>query len=71
MTSFVDLCRETSNAYVGFPFIPTLAVAVDLFPDTPHCELVLVFERYKNSVALSKGDVSSEVRPAETELTIE
>lgn len=46
MRSFVDLCRAESNAYGGVPFFPTQALAVDLFPDTPHCELILVFERY-------------------------
>lgn len=27
------------------PFVPKVAVAVDLFPNTPHCELVVLFER--------------------------
>ena len=46
MKSFIDLCRATSNGYGGRPFLPTKALAVDLFPDTPHCELVIVLERY-------------------------
>ena len=46
MRSFVDLCRAESNAYGGVPFFPTQALAVDLFPDTPHCELIVVLERY-------------------------
>ena len=46
MRSFVDLCRAESNAYGGVPFFPTQAIAVDLFPDTPHCELIVVLERY-------------------------
>lgn len=29
----------------GDPFVPKLAVAVDMFPHTPHCELVMLFER--------------------------
>lgn len=47
MKSFVDLCRTESKAYQGTPFVPTQAIAIDLFPDTPHCELILVFERYR------------------------
>ncbi len=30
---------------MGVPFKPTLAVPLDLFPHTPHCELVVLFER--------------------------
>lgn len=29
----------------GRPFRPTYACPVDMFPHTPHCELVVVFER--------------------------
>lgn len=29
----------------GEPFLPTKAIAVDLFPYTEHCELVICFER--------------------------
>ena len=47
MKSFVDLCRTESKAYTGTPFVPTQAIAIDLFPDTPHCELILVFERFR------------------------
>lgn len=47
MKSFIDLCRAQSNAYAGIPFIPVKAMAVDLFPDTPHCEFILVLERYR------------------------
>jgi len=59
MRSFVELCRATSNAYGGVPFFPTQALAVDLFPDTPHCELILVFERY-NKVYQSHQDSLSQ-----------
>jgi len=48
MKSFVDFCRPASNTYGGEPFVPVRAVAVDLFPDTPHCELIILFERYVN-----------------------
>ncbi|KAM6155703.1 tRNA (uracil-5-)-methyltransferase homolog A [Rhynchocyon petersi] len=45
MGNFVDLCRAPSNRVKGTPFRPVKAVAVDLFPQTPHCEMVLLFER--------------------------
>ena len=31
----------------GPPFVPVCAVPVDLFPHTPHCEMVVLFERVK------------------------
>lgn len=39
------LCRPTSKAYQGEPFVPTKAKAIDLFPFTKCCELILVYER--------------------------
>jgi tRNA (uracil-5-)-methyltransferase len=39
------LCRPTSRKVEGLPFVPVKSVAVDLFPHTPHCELVMLFER--------------------------
>lgn len=43
--NFVDLCRLPSNNYRGNPFYPIEAAVVDMFPHTPHKELVLIFER--------------------------
>lgn len=45
MNNFVDLCRATSNRVRGSPFRPMRAMAVDLFPQTMHCETILLFER--------------------------
>ena len=45
MKNFVSLCRPTSNAFPGDPFLPRAVVPVDLFPHTNHFELVLLFER--------------------------
>ncbi|KAK2725828.1 tRNA (uracil-5-)-methyltransferase homolog A-like [Artemia franciscana] len=45
MKSFVDLSRATSNTYSGDPFVPKRAIPVDLFPNTSHCETVILFER--------------------------
>ncbi|KAM5226350.1 tRNA (uracil-5-)-methyltransferase homolog A isoform 4-T4 [Hipposideros larvatus] len=48
MGNFVDLCRAPSNRVKGTPFRPVKAVAVDLFPQTPHCEMLILFERVEN-----------------------
>ncbi|XP_063820786.1 tRNA (uracil-5-)-methyltransferase homolog A [Pseudophryne corroboree] len=45
LNNFVDLCRAPSNRVKGRPFRPVRAVTVDLFPQTPHCELLILFER--------------------------
>ncbi|XP_004843346.1 tRNA (uracil-5-)-methyltransferase homolog A isoform X1 [Heterocephalus glaber] len=45
MGNFVDLCRAPSNRVKGTPFRPVKAMAVDLFPQTPHCEMLILFER--------------------------
>lgn len=44
-TNLTSLCRPTSKAYRGDPFIPTRAKAFDLFPHTKFCELLLIYER--------------------------
>ncbi|KAI8870935.1 S-adenosyl-L-methionine-dependent methyltransferase [Ramicandelaber brevisporus] len=43
--NFIELCKPESKKYAGKPFILEKAVPVDLFPHTPHCELVLRFIR--------------------------
>lgn len=43
--NFVDLCKNCSKTMKGDPFVPMVAVPVDMFPHTPHCELVVLFER--------------------------
>lgn len=43
--NWVDLTRPCSKTMKGDPFIPKVAVAVDMFPHTPHTELVILFER--------------------------
>uniref|UniRef100_A0A6Q2XQI4 tRNA (uracil(54)-C(5))-methyltransferase n=1 Tax=Esox lucius TaxID=8010 RepID=A0A6Q2XQI4_ESOLU len=45
MNNFIDLCRSPSNRVRGAPFRPIRAMAVDLFPQTMHCEMLLLFER--------------------------
>ena len=41
----VVLCRPASKSFLGAPFAPTRAYALDLFPHTQHCELITVLER--------------------------
>ena len=41
----VGLCRPTSAGFPGAPFVVRRAAPVDLFPDTEHCELVVLLER--------------------------
>uniref|UniRef100_A0A8C8S1S6 tRNA (uracil(54)-C(5))-methyltransferase n=1 Tax=Pelusios castaneus TaxID=367368 RepID=A0A8C8S1S6_9SAUR len=49
INNFVDLCRAPSNRVKGTPFRPVKAMAVDLFPQTMHCELLLFFERVEHA----------------------
>ncbi|CAM9912468.1 unnamed protein product [Ectocarpus fasciculatus] len=39
------LCTPVSKSTTGLPFRPVKAIPVDMFPHTPHMELVMVFER--------------------------
>ncbi|KAK2921830.1 hypothetical protein Q8A73_001315 [Channa argus] len=47
MRNFRELCfaPDQQKKITGEKFSPTLAVPVDMFPHTPHCELVILFER--------------------------
>ncbi|XP_037337242.2 tRNA (uracil-5-)-methyltransferase homolog A [Pungitius pungitius] len=45
MNNFIDLCRAPSNRVHGVPFRPVRAMAVDLFPQTMHVEMLLLLER--------------------------
>lgn len=44
--NFISLARPQSKQYKGEIFIPIRAIPVDLFPHTPHFELVILFERW-------------------------
>ena len=39
------LCGPPSKKYPGRPFRPSSAQPVDMFPLTPHCEMVMIFDR--------------------------
>ncbi|VDL96630.1 unnamed protein product [Schistocephalus solidus] len=43
--NFVSLARPPSKKFIGDPFLPTSACCVDLFPQTPNIEVVVVLER--------------------------
>ncbi|XP_021040942.1 tRNA (uracil-5-)-methyltransferase homolog A isoform X1 [Mus caroli] len=79
MGNFVDLCRAPSNRVKGTPFHPVKAVAVDLFPQTPHCEMLILFERmqqHPNGIgALEHQDLQTprnlpDITPQETEISL-
>ncbi|NWJ06637.1 TRM2A methyltransferase, partial [Crypturellus undulatus] len=55
MNNFVDLCRAPSNRVKGAAFRPIKATAVDLFPQTRHCELLIFFERVEYANGSSAG----------------
>lgn len=42
-----SLCQRKSNRVKGHPFHVVSATPVDMFPHTPHCELVMLLERVK------------------------
>ena len=52
MTNLLGLMRPTSKKGQGFPFVPSKATIVDLFPHTEHVEVVLEFERQKGKDVL-------------------
>ncbi|XP_014123874.2 tRNA (uracil-5-)-methyltransferase homolog A [Zonotrichia albicollis] len=62
MNNFVDLCRAPSNRVKGASFRPVRALAVDLFPQTRHCELLIFFERvqYANGSSAAAAPAASE-----------
>lgn len=45
--NIIELCcpPDSAKKHLGEPFVLQQAVPVDLFPHTPHCELVLLFTR--------------------------
>jgi tRNA (uracil-5-)-methyltransferase len=42
---------------LGTPFVPVKALAVDMFPHTEHCEVVILFERQKEDAANNTNSV--------------
>ena len=48
------LCCPATKKYRGLPFKPTRAQPVDMFPLTPHCEMVMTFDRMTAEEAQGK-----------------
>lgn len=49
LQNFLSLSMAESKTKQGAPFVPVKAIPVDMFPQTPHCELVVYFERYSSN----------------------
>lgn len=45
LRNFIDLSKKSSKFLKGPPFTPKIAVSVDMFPNTSHWELIILFER--------------------------
>ncbi|KYN17079.1 tRNA (uracil-5-)-methyltransferase like protein A, partial [Trachymyrmex cornetzi] len=50
MRNLIDLARPSSKQYLGEPLVPVKAIAVDMFPHTKHCELILCLERLSKAM---------------------
>ena len=60
MKNLLDLARPESNQYVGYPFVLRRLVPVDLFPQTPHIEVVAVLERCDPDLWQQRGEAEVE-----------
>ncbi|KAJ3603949.1 hypothetical protein NHX12_028690 [Muraenolepis orangiensis] len=60
MANFIDFCRAPSNRVRGAPFRPARCMAVDLFPQTGHMEMVLLLERVDYSSQNAGGEQQEE-----------
>ena len=56
VSNAVPLCRPPSTSFQGQPFVPKQAYALDLFPHTPHCELIVLLERADEPKEVAKVD---------------
>lgn len=55
----------------GVPFLPASAQPVDLFPQTPHCELVLVFTRTEGKEKCDDNDKNEKQTGSTQDVNIE
>lgn len=53
ITDAMTLCGPKTKTLVGEAFEPVHAIPVDMFPHTPHCEMIIVFERVKKNNLLT------------------
>ncbi|RLN90787.1 hypothetical protein BBJ28_00005759 [Nothophytophthora sp. Chile5] len=49
VTDAVTLCGPGTKSIQGDAFQPVHAIPVDMFPHTPHCEMIVVFDRVKST----------------------
>ena len=70
--NIVDLCRDTSKSLRGSPFRVVKAQPIDMFPHTPHFELVVLLlrgealKRYEEEERLLKPEPAPETETVET-----
>nr|CAD7399028.1 unnamed protein product [Timema cristinae] len=66
MKNFVSLALPSSKTYRGAPWVPIRAVAVDMFPHTAHCELVVYFERLHSETQEALSEDSTVLSTVQT-----
>uniref|UniRef100_T2M9Y8 tRNA (uracil(54)-C(5))-methyltransferase n=1 Tax=Hydra vulgaris TaxID=6087 RepID=T2M9Y8_HYDVU len=52
--NLIFLCQKQSKRRAGKPFKTKRAVPIDLFPMTPHCELIVELERVNDTSSINK-----------------
>ena len=67
LLSSLSLCKPEGKSYPGRGFRPVRAVPVDLFPQTPHCEMITLLERVPRPAPPSQGTAqpAEQVTPAQ------
>jgi len=45
----ISLCRGKTKKFQGAPFKPVKSIAIDMFPHTPHTEMIVLLERAKSA----------------------
>lgn len=68
--NWLDLTRPCSKTMRGEPFILKKATAVDLFPHTPHMELVLLFERDVEEEVVKEEKEKVEIKEENEEMEV-
>lgn len=61
ITDAMTLCGPNTKAIQGEGFKPVYAIPVDMFPHTPHCEMIIVFDRERKH----RAPKSPEAQPTE------
>jgi len=56
------LCRGKTKRFQGTPFKPVKCIAVDMFPHTPHTEMVLLLERVQDGEVVRDNEKKIKVK---------